>query len=103
MPPKEEVLRLRIDSALKRDAEAMANSQGETLSVIIRQILRREVQDWKGKALETDPQYQAFLRQQEAAAENQRQAMLYASRANQTALLNDAPGTKPGEGNATAE
>lgn len=52
MPPnqKDEVLRIRIESALKAEVEAMAAEMGESTSVIVRQLLRNLVAERKQKA-----------------------------------------------------
>lgn len=52
MPPnqKDEVLRIRIESALKAEVEAMAAEMGESTSVIIRQLLRNLIAERKQKA-----------------------------------------------------
>lgn len=50
MPPKEtkdEVIRVRVDPDLKTASEKMAEELGESLSVILRQLLRGAIADWK--------------------------------------------------------
>lgn len=49
MPPsnKDDLIRVRVESALKEAAEEMAEERGERLSVIVRELLRQAIADWK--------------------------------------------------------
>lgn len=81
MPPKgskENLIRVRVDDRLKREAEQMAEDRGESLSVILRHLLRDAIRDWRQEvtdAIENDPAHIAHKAQQlldaAAAAEHQ--------------------------------
>lgn len=61
MPPKgnkENLIRVRVDDRLKREAEQMAEDRGESLSVILRHLLRDAIRDWRQEisdTIENDP------------------------------------------------
>lgn len=91
MPPdnKEEVLRLRITADLKKAVEDIADQTGESMSVIVRQALRAFISEHRAAAeagLESDPKYQAWLRQQQKDGEDI------------TDHIADSQGKKPGPG-----
>jgi hypothetical protein len=51
MPPKEEILRLRLSEELKKEAVEFAKSEGESLAVITRLALKEYMESAKSRRL----------------------------------------------------
>jgi predicted transcriptional regulator len=47
MPPKDEILKIRISDKLKKEAKEFAESEGETLAVITRLALKEYIEKKK--------------------------------------------------------
>jgi hypothetical protein len=60
MPRKESILKIRISDDLKDEVEKIADAQGESLSVIVREALRRYIENQRsgGAKGQTGPQLQ---------------------------------------------
>lgn len=49
MPPKDEILKIRISDTLKKEAKEFAETEGETLAVITRLALKEYMEKRKEK------------------------------------------------------
>lgn len=50
MPTKDEILKIRISKALKKEAKEIADLKGETLAVVVREALRQYLEGEQAKA-----------------------------------------------------